>query len=256
MNESKNDLLEEKIKKNKKIFISKKTIKKNLSKQKENPVKFIIKKPLLFNVENKTKNKIEKNTIDGRWGKDEHDIFLKGLGIYGTNWKKFKDIIKSRTLTQVRSHAQKYFLKMKSIKNENLGIDFTLNSIKNMNDIINQIKMKDKNLDIVNILKNLDNEYSIFEKNKKVNIKKNIQIAPEYDNENKFNNIIENDKNENIIDLETNFKINFMKRNFIFDDSTEENKLFDNNNELSLDEKENLPKQFFQDFINNMKFIN
>ena len=256
MNERKNDLLEEKIIKNKKIFISKKTIKKNLSKQKENPVKFIIKKPLLFNVENKTKNKIEKNTIDGRWGKDEHDIFLKGLGIYGTNWKKFKDIIKSRTLTQVRSHAQKYFLKMKSIKSENLGIDFTLNSIKNMNDIINQIKMKDKNLDIVNILKNLDNEYNIYKKNKKVNIKKNIQIAPEYDNENKFNNIIENDKNENIIDLETNFKINFMKRNFIFDDSTEENKLFDNNNELSLDEKENLPKQFFQDFINNMKFIN
>ena len=256
MNERKNDLLEEKIIKNKINFISKKTIKENLSKQKENPVKFIIKKPLLFNVENKTKNKIEKNTIDGRWGKDEHDIFLKGLGIYGTNWKKFKDIIKSRTLTQVRSHAQKYFLKMKSIKNENLGIDFTLNSIKNMNDIINQIKMKDKNLDIVNILKNLDNEYSIFEKNKKVNIKKNIQIAPEYDNENKFNNIIENDKNENIIDLETNFKINFMKRNFIFDDSTEENKLFDNNNELSLDENENLPKQFFQDFINNMKFIN
>ena len=46
-----------------------------------------------------------------------------------------------------------------------------------------------------------------------------------------------------------------MKENFIFDSSTEENEILDNNKELSLDEEENLPKQFFQEFINNIIFI-
>ena len=254
MSESK-VLLKKKIRKKEKIFLSKKTIRQNLPKQKENSVKFIIKKTLLFKVENSTKNKSGKNIIDGRWGKEEHDIFIKGLGIYGTNWKKFKNIIKSRTLTQIRSHAQKYFLKMKSYKNENLGIDFTLNSIKNINDMINQIKKKDKNLDVEKFFKYLDNECNSHEKNKKINIKKINQDVHKYENVKKFINIRENDKNENIIDLETNSKINFMKEKLIFDYNSEENALFDNNKELSLDEEENLPQQFFQDFINNMKFF-
>ena len=267
MRGSKDDLLEEEIKKNEKVFLSKKTIRTNLPKQKENPVKFLIQKPLLFKVENSTKNKNKENIIDGRWGKEEHDIFIKGLGIYGANWKKFKNIIKSRTLTQVRSHAQKFFLKMKSCKNENFGIDFTLNSIKHISDMINQIKNKDKNLDVEKIFNHLDNEYNLYEKNKKSNIKKteqnvlkysnkkNVKKANEFGNVNKFNIIRENNKNENIVDLENNFILNFMKENFIFDFSTEENEILDNNKELSLDEEENLPKQFFQEFINNMRFI-
>ena len=244
-----------KIKKKEKIFLSKKTIRQNLPKQKENPVKFIIKKTLLFKVENSTKNKSGKNIIDGRWGKEEHDIFIKALRIYGTNWKKFKNIIKSRTLTQIRSHAQKYFLKMKSYKNENLGIDFTLNSIKNINDMINQIKKKDKNLDVEKFFKYLDNEYNSYEKNKKINIKKINKDVQKNENIKKYIHIRENDKNENIIDLETNSKINFMKEKLIFDYNSEVNALFDNNKELNLDEEENLPQEFFQDFINNMKFF-
>ena len=40
--------------------------------------------------------------------------------------------------------------------------------------------------------------------------------------------------------------------NFIFNDR---NDSIPYNKELSLDEEENLPKQFFQEFINNMRFI-
>lgn len=50
--------------------------------------------------------------MKGRWTKSEHDRFMKGLEKYGKDWMSVQKYVKSRTLTQVRSHAQKVFLKM------------------------------------------------------------------------------------------------------------------------------------------------
>jgi SHAQKYF class myb-like DNA-binding protein len=36
-----------------------------------------------------------------------------GLRIYGKNWKKIEQLVSTRTGTQIRSHAQKFFLKSK-----------------------------------------------------------------------------------------------------------------------------------------------
>ena len=47
----------------------------------------------------------------GRWNKDEHNKFLKGLIQYGNDWKMVQKIIKTRSSSQSRSHAQKFFLK-------------------------------------------------------------------------------------------------------------------------------------------------
>jgi SHAQKYF class myb-like DNA-binding protein len=47
----------------------------------------------------------------GRWSKKEHKLFLHGLKTHGRNWKMISEIIKTRTSTQVRSHAQKYFIR-------------------------------------------------------------------------------------------------------------------------------------------------
>ena len=63
-------------------------------------------------------------------------IFLQGISLYGNNWKKIKTLISTRTAKQVRSHAQKFFIKMKFCKDEVLGIDFTLNDICNIKDMI------------------------------------------------------------------------------------------------------------------------
>ncbi|KAL7435274.1 hypothetical protein ACHAXH_008280 [Discostella pseudostelligera] len=47
----------------------------------------------------------------GRWTAAEHNAFLRGLKIFGREWKKVVTCIPTRTSAQIRSHAQKYFAK-------------------------------------------------------------------------------------------------------------------------------------------------
>ena len=51
----------------------------------------------------------------GRWTEEEHRNFLKGIIEYGNDWKMVEKIVKTRTSSQSRSHAQKYFLKFKNL---------------------------------------------------------------------------------------------------------------------------------------------
>lgn len=48
----------------------------------------------------------------GRWTAEEHRLFLQGLEQHGKGWKKIASLIKSRTVVQIRTHAQKYFQKI------------------------------------------------------------------------------------------------------------------------------------------------
>ena len=61
----------------------------------------------------------------GRWKKTEHDRFMKALQKYGKNWPLVQNAVKTRTLTQVRSHAQKLFLSMtpRDMKQLNYDLD-------------------------------------------------------------------------------------------------------------------------------------
>jgi SHAQKYF class myb-like DNA-binding protein len=43
-------------------------------------------------------------------------LFLQGLELYGKEWKKISKMVKSRTLVQIRSHAQKYFQKLSTVR--------------------------------------------------------------------------------------------------------------------------------------------
>jgi hypothetical protein len=45
-------------------------------------------------------------------------MFLHGLRIYGREWKKMAEKIKTRSSSQIRSHAQKYFAKLAKTKQE------------------------------------------------------------------------------------------------------------------------------------------
>ena len=94
-----------------------------------------------------SKKNFQENDItnEGRWTKEEHDKFLDGIAQYGINWKKVKTFINSRTSVQVRSHAQKFYKKLKMCKDEQLGIDFTKDNISSIKDMIYQIKEKKSN---------------------------------------------------------------------------------------------------------------
>jgi SHAQKYF class myb-like DNA-binding protein len=63
----------------------------------------------------------------GRWTKEEHDAFLTGLQMYGKEWKKVAARVKTRTVVQTRTHAQKYFQKLQRVMEVSMnGILFLL----------------------------------------------------------------------------------------------------------------------------------
>lgn len=105
----------------------------------------------------KARKREEEETInkkEGRWTPEEHLKFLRGIVMFGKNWKQIQKFIGTRTSTQARSHAQKFFYKLKQCKDEEIGIDFTLDNVKNLTDMVNQIKSENKEY-IVKVLNNL-----------------------------------------------------------------------------------------------------
>jgi SHAQKYF class myb-like DNA-binding protein len=55
------------------------------------------------------------DTNNGRWTHPEHVKFVEAIFMYGNEWKKVKGHINTRSSSQARSHAQKYFLKLRKI---------------------------------------------------------------------------------------------------------------------------------------------
>ena len=75
----------------------------------------------------------------GRWTEEEHQKFLDGILKHGNEWKKVQQVIKTRSSTQARSHAQKFFLRVKKIIKNNGG-NFNINEKdKILENIINTI---------------------------------------------------------------------------------------------------------------------
>lgn len=54
----------------------------------------------------------------GRWTADEHERFLEGFRVHGHKWKRVQQVVRTRSVTQVRTHAQKYLLKVAKMKAE------------------------------------------------------------------------------------------------------------------------------------------
>lgn len=57
-------------------------------------------------------NQIETDGNQGRWSAEEHSLFAAAVNQFGRDWEKVQAVVRTRSLAQVRSHAQKYFLKL------------------------------------------------------------------------------------------------------------------------------------------------
>jgi len=122
----------------------------------------------------------------GRWESDEKIRFIKSCLLYGNDWKKAKDYVKTRSLGQIRSHAQKFILqicKNQEIKN------------KEFMDYIRSIDYKSRNCSDMfsNDAGLLDKEiytyHEMEEIEKKILLKFKLNCSKEYDCLNEKENI-------------------------------------------------------------------
>jgi SHAQKYF class myb-like DNA-binding protein len=49
---------------------------------------------------------------NGRWTREEHFRFIEALKLYGKEWRRVQQHVGTRSSTQARSHAQKFFVKL------------------------------------------------------------------------------------------------------------------------------------------------
>ena len=77
---------------------------------------------------------------NGRWDKEEQKRFAEAVLKFGNDWKKIQNHVSSRNITQVRSHAQKFLMKLK--ENDllaNKGLEKNLSWTKVMNFLNNTL---------------------------------------------------------------------------------------------------------------------
>jgi SHAQKYF class myb-like DNA-binding protein len=163
----------------------------------------------------------------GRWTIEEHKKFLKGIIEYGNNWKMIEQLIKTRSRSQARSHAQKYFVKVKNkiirekkVFNVNNLLNYVFNCIKNFKGgqpldaiqkkrtlnllISNFQKFRKDEIEscnmVVNEIKSISSQkdgekYTIFEKENGKNRVSNLFLEIKENNYSEINSDLEDKKN-------------------------------------------------------------
>ena len=169
----------------------------NLFRILHNQNQIIIPQPKLPSPHLKKKRFIENDTGNtiGRWSRDEHKKFIEAIIKFGNNWKEVHEYVNSRTSTQARSHAQKFFEKIKKNNTlqffESLDSDYSENFT---NATIMQLhnkygnKSKSEINNVVN--KFLSLEYDLPKKRRKL-MNNNINGITRKKNNNNKNNINE-----------------------------------------------------------------
>ena len=192
----------------KKIFPRKQMFKLTFVRSSQNQNKHKTKSELSANNLIKNNNKQRKNNISnikyscGRWKEDEHKRFIEAIIKYGNDWKQVQKYVKTRSSTQARSHAQKFFVKIKKSKVLDFNLDLSKTSIKMFHDMIKEASQEkyDKILSALNSV--AFERGSNYEKKKreKIYIRNNI-------NDNNINYINNNILKENEFDTNNNLNV-------------------------------------------------
>ena len=168
----------------------------------------------------------------GRWGVEEHQKFIEGILKFGNDWKKVQNIIKTRSSTQARSHAQKFFLKLK----KEIKSDILLDKDKLFDYIVNYCSSflkSDGNF-------TLSNE----QKEKLISvIKANLKVEKTEDD---LNNQDKDDKGDNIDDIiDINEKEELANEDYMGVYKNKKNDMNDYKNKMSFDIEEKDKKIIF-----------
>ena len=199
--------------------------------KKQKPKKeIIIKKKLKFNYKQKqmlNKKGLNKNYVSGRWLLDEHQRFIDGIIKYGNNWRLVQKYVGTRSGTQTRSHAQKFFEKLRRSKIfKNAKYDFSKNSLKLLHDIMSNLSKEEYELTLKKI-QSLTYRMDIKLNNENIDINEN-----EEKNENSllFDNIKPKENEFNHEEVLEKIKFNSNEFSYI---ETINNKLCDSNDYLA-----------------------
>ena len=188
----------------------------------------------------------DSGNIIGRWSREEHKKFIEAIIKFGNNWKEVQEYVNSRTSTQARSHAQKFFEKIK--KNNTLKFfdslvsdyseNFTNATILQLHNLYGN-KSKSEINNVVN--KFLSLEYDLPKKRRKMinnnnglTKKKNIGNKCNNDNNSKNMDLNENEEYECEEQEENdNYKVdnNNYENNENIRNNSEQNNSNNNNNE-------------------------
>ena len=95
-----------------------------------------------LNISSKEPEKKEVTFQSGKWTDEEHEKFIEGILNYGNEWKKVQQIIKTRSSTQARSHAQKFFLRIKKLMKNSEDSNNIYSNDKGLEKIISQVLPK------------------------------------------------------------------------------------------------------------------
>ena len=157
----------------------------------------------------------------GRWKEDEHKRFIEAIIKYGNDWKQVQKHVRTRSSTQARSHAQKFFVKIKKAKLLNIKFDPTKASIKLFHELIQDSNPEDYEK-IISTLTTI-----AFERNNSKKKKKNDHHKNNSNSTNDASNI----PNNSFIQ-EFNDKNNELKEATMHDNNDYKNIHNNNNNNL------------------------
>lgn len=83
---------------------------KNFKKSNKMSIKGRNRSYLLLNKKDDAVRKKRNQLRSGRWSISEHLRLIKGVLLHENKWSKIKEVVQSRSTSQIRSHTQKYLL--------------------------------------------------------------------------------------------------------------------------------------------------
>ena len=197
---------------------------------------------------------------EGPWTNEEHEKFIEGILKYGNQWKNVQLLIQTRSSTQIRSHAQKFFKKIKNvIKKQKENIDIN-EKIKLVNTIFNIILPNKANkFNKIKKKKLLNTIYSNINSDKNLDLKFISEV--DLDELEKFNNENNDIKKNNNISLNlfnSNSKKKLNKKNVLIGEKRNFDEAIESKDKiLSFKKEENARSSFdlyfykFNDIDNN-----